>query len=202
MAAAVHFAQIFVVLKILKIMKISLSLIALSIPFLFPLSAQAYPLCENDIRAEPSAEVRVIELGSTEFSIPSNYRASRLADGSVEVLDPSTFAYLECVREVGVGVGGWDSIRVELTSVDVGAQGWVRATGLLGSEFVQVLAMERGEADGMATGTIHSAWKFDGAHADYFQDLPTGGSIRVSAVNPDAFGGVFEAIAESIKPKD
>ena len=73
------------------------------------LPAQSQEVCDRVGDYEPPADtMRTIELPDlgVSVSIPANYRAMKLQDGSVQILHPKDFEWIECGVGGGVSSGG------------------------------------------------------------------------------------------------
>lgn len=78
-------------------------------------------LCETDGSYEPAAETtRTVELPSFGISIriPENYRAMLRQDGSVSILHPDDFEWLQCIVRGGVGAHGYYSETIRQVDPD------------------------------------------------------------------------------------
>ncbi len=83
--------------------------------------AQGEQLCETDGSYEAAAEsTRTVELPNFGISIeiPENYRAMQRQDGSVSILHPDDFAWLQCVVRGGVGAHGYYSETIKQVDPD------------------------------------------------------------------------------------
>lgn len=83
--------------------------------------AQSGQLCETDGNYEPAAETtRTVELPDFGISveIPENYRAMKLQDGSVQILHPDDFEWLQCIARGGTGAHGYYSETIEQVEPD------------------------------------------------------------------------------------
>ena len=77
-----------------------------------PFSAQAQPgqVCGGDGEFEPPSDTtRVVELQQFDISvtIPENYRIMERQDGSVQILHPDTFEWIQCLQNGGIGSAGY-----------------------------------------------------------------------------------------------
>ncbi|MBE9099379.1 hypothetical protein [Vacuolonema iberomarrocanum] len=86
--------------------------VSLLVGFPVPFSAQAQPgqVCESDGDFEPPSDItRVVELSQFDISvtIPENYRIMERQDGSVQILHPDTFEWIQCVQNGGIGASGY-----------------------------------------------------------------------------------------------
>lgn len=87
---------------------------ALLIAAIAPLSAHAQPgrICNRDGDYEPrSTTTRTVELQDfgIAVAIPDNYRAMRQQNGSVSILHPDDFEWIQCLARGGDGGGGFYS---------------------------------------------------------------------------------------------
>lgn len=107
-------------------MKFSLGFLSalLSLPIIVS-SAVDLPAraCSYGQAIAPTTETRTYEnpqLGIT-FQIPANYRAMGMQSGSVHIMNPTNFDYIQCLTQRGRGEGGWfSSIVITPTPVAVG----------------------------------------------------------------------------------
>lgn len=84
--------------------------------------ASAQPYCGSDENFEkPASTTRTLKLEKFGIAvkIPSNYRAMKKQDGSVEILHPNTFKRLQCLAQGGQGHGGYYSKRIQLVKDDL-----------------------------------------------------------------------------------
>lgn len=83
--------------------------------------AQTERICETDGDYEPaSSTTRSLELRNIgiRVAIPENYRAMLQQDGSVAILHPDDFTWIQCLVQGGRGGHGYYSEHISLVSVD------------------------------------------------------------------------------------
>jgi hypothetical protein len=86
-----------------------------------PALAQSPEICASNRAAEsPADTLRTVMLPDFNLSvdIPSNYRAIKLQDGSVEILHPADFEILQCVLRGGEAGHGYYSEIIRLVEPD------------------------------------------------------------------------------------
>lgn len=83
--------------------------------------AQSGRICDIGSDFEPAAETqRTVELSEFKIavSIPENYRTMKFQDGSVQILHPNTFNWLQCLASGGSGAHGYYSESIEQVAPD------------------------------------------------------------------------------------
>lgn len=83
--------------------------------------AHAQQICATDGNYEPAADTyRTIDLHafSISVSIPENYRLMARQDGSVEILHPDDYEWLQCLANGGVGAHGYYSESIRQVAPD------------------------------------------------------------------------------------
>ena len=112
---------------------------AISLSISIPASlvaAQPGEVCQGGGNYEPaSTTTRTIELPDLgiRVQIPENYRAMRMEDGSVRIVHPDDFRWLECVARGGVGGGGYYFENIYRVERDPGMNLMLQARYHLGS---------------------------------------------------------------------
>lgn len=102
---------------------VSCTFAALLISAIAPLSVSAQPgrICNTDGDYEPrSTTTRIIELRDfgIAVAIPENYRAMRQQNGSVSILHPDDFEWIQCLARGGDGGGGFYSEQIRQVNRD------------------------------------------------------------------------------------
>ncbi|HBL11782.1 MAG TPA: hypothetical protein DD379_10290 [Cyanobacteria bacterium UBA11162] len=98
-------------------------------------STSAQTICEPDGNYEPpSSAYKTIELENFGISvdIPDNYRAMKRQDGSVEILHPDDYQWIQCIVNGGSGGGGYYSETIRLVEDDMTLNLREQAIELLG----------------------------------------------------------------------
>ena len=96
---------------------VSCVLATLLVSAIAPVSIHAQPgqICDTDGDYEPaSTTTRTVELRDVGIAvaIPENYRAMRREDGTVLILHPDDFEWLQCLARGGNGGGGFYSENI------------------------------------------------------------------------------------------
>jgi len=84
-------------------------------------STSAQQMCVTDGDYEPPSETdQIIDLPEfhISLSIPENYRLRDRDDGSVEILHPDDYEWLQCLSNGGVGGHGYYSERIRQIAAD------------------------------------------------------------------------------------
>ncbi len=76
------------------------------------------PLTHADERASRRYKKVRINEGKIEFEIPDNYRTMKRQDGSVLILHPSDFEFLQCMERGGRGGRGYAFQEIKLIDID------------------------------------------------------------------------------------
>ncbi|PSN11387.1 hypothetical protein C7271_24680 [filamentous cyanobacterium CCP5] len=87
----------------------------------FPAWTQDAEYCSTDGDSEPPSDtLRTVELPDFGLAvdIPSNYRAMKRQNGTVEILHPDDFEMLRCIAQGGLGASGYYSETIELVEPD------------------------------------------------------------------------------------
>ena len=160
------------------------SLAALSLS-LAPQAAQAerqFEACQYGVyNSSPSTENRTIEGRDYRFSIPENYTARLRQNGTIEVLDPDTVQYRDCIDRNDIGVGLDNGLTVAPISARVKEGSW--PYNVPGFEWMQGLSA-------FAYGVVDSRHVVEFTHfSDYdssyiwhgIENMPTGGAAHVAS---------------------
>lgn len=86
-----------------------------------PIHAQSREICDRPSEYEPAAETtRTIELSNfnVAVNIPANFRTMGRQDGSVEILHPNDFDWLQCIARGGLGASGYYFERIQQVAPD------------------------------------------------------------------------------------
>lgn len=72
----------------------------------------------------PSEETRLVETTAFKVQIPKNYRATGLANGGIEIINPDEYQYSQCAAQHGYGIDGSAAITIEKSPAFVGNEAW------------------------------------------------------------------------------
>ncbi|NER79111.1 MAG: hypothetical protein F6K42_05930 [Leptolyngbya sp. SIO1D8] len=125
-----------------------------------PLLAQSQQVCDRSGRYEPPAEVlRTIELPEfgVSVSIPANYRAMKLQDGSVQILHPKDFEWIECGVRGGISSGGsgyyFESLQQVLPDPNMSLR--EQAIEMMGGSDLEIIPYEQNGLEGYIVRSIY-----------------------------------------------
>ena len=87
--------------------------------------ARAVDNCQHGIYdSAPSENARWVVGDGYRFKVPENYSAQRRENGDIEVIDPDTVQFLNCVRRSNVGTGNFSYLTISAIDARVGEGEW------------------------------------------------------------------------------
>lgn len=169
-------------------MKFFRSLSAVAIAALPVLSvvepAIAAPCRYNVYNNAPAQASRKINAMGISFEVPDNYRAELSQDGYVSIFDPDIYQYSQCMARENPGIEISDIIIIEKTDAVVSDERWPYSIPNFGSlntrggqppVFDYARTLSGNDVALMVWEPVPS-----GTMISYFQNLPSGGSIRLT----------------------
>ena len=124
-----------------------------------PLQAQSQPVCDRSSDYEPPVDtVRTVELPNlgVSVSIPANYRAMQLQDGSVQILHPTDFEWIRCTAGGGASRGSgyyFDGLQKVQPELDITLED--QAIQMMGSRNYEIMPHEQNGLEGYIVRSTH-----------------------------------------------
>ena len=173
-----------------------LGLAILSSVMLAPRGASANVSCRYGVYdSAPSSELRQVQRPGYRFSIPENYSAQLMNNGSVAVMDPDTVQFLDCMRRSRAGTGDYNYVTVRRVDARVLEGYW--PYNIPSFEWMPLLSLITHSVGDDGQMTAEFGWEsaMYGIMWSGFTNLTTGGFVHVSSGTADAQEvDVFETV--------